>query len=274
MNFERKPGIRRPVAGVSAGRWQQWILVGFTSLACAASFAAELGDSKPQQARLNVEKWIETQRVISQEKRDLALAREMLNERIALVQREIDSLRGKISEAETSIADADKKRAEMVEENEKLKQASASLTGTLNTMEGKVRHLLSRLPDPIRERIKPLSQRLPLDSEQTKQSVAERFQNIVGILNEIDKFGREISMTSEVRTLEDGSAVEVAAMYMGLGQAYYVSASGKVAGVGSVAGDAWTWRPYNQAAEQIAAAIAILKNEKPASFVHLPITIE
>ena len=43
----------------------------------------------------------------------------MLNDRIELVQREIESLRAKIGDAEGSIAEADKKRAELVGENER-----------------------------------------------------------------------------------------------------------------------------------------------------------
>jgi septal ring factor EnvC (AmiA/AmiB activator) len=250
------------------------LLMGFVCIFYTLSVGSESDVNKTQSTKVAMEKWIETQRVISQEKRDLALSKETLNDRIAVVQREIESLQSKITDAESSIAEADKKRAEMVEENEKLKMASNSLVSVLNNLEGKLRHLIERLPDPIRDRIKPLSQRLPNDSEQAKQSVAERFQNIVGILNEVDKFNREISMTSEVRTLDDGTSVEVAAFYMGIGQAYYVSASGNVAGIGTFSETGWVWKSNNEAAESIAAAIAMLKNEKPASFVHLPITIQ
>jgi FtsZ-binding cell division protein ZapB len=224
--------------------------------------------------RTVIEKWIETQRVISQEKRDLVLAREMLNERIALVEREIESLKNKISEASASIAESDRKRASMVEENEALKQATAGLGSILSNMEGRVRHMIARLPDPIRERIKPLSQRMPNDSEQTKQSTSERFQNIVGILNEVDKFSRDISVTSEVRTLSDGSSVEVAVLYLGIGQAFYTSSDTTIAGTGTASDTVWTWQADNSAAPRIAEAIAILKNEKVASFVQLPVEIK
>jgi FtsZ-binding cell division protein ZapB len=227
-----------------------------------------------EDTRAVIEKWVDTQRVISQEKRDLALAKEMLNARIELLQREIESLRSKIDEAKTSIAEADKKRDDMIKENEKLKQASAALNDTLVSLEEGTKRLLKRLPDPIRERVKPLSQRLPENSSQTKLSVAERFQNIVGILNEVDKFNREISMTSEVRTLADGSSVEVTALYIGIGQAYYASANGKVAGTGKASEEGWVWKPDNEAAAQIAETIAILKNEKVASFVQLPVEIK
>jgi FtsZ-binding cell division protein ZapB len=252
-----------------------WMLL--MCIPCVLFLGAAASDetfTKTQNAKTAIEKWIETQRIISQEKRDLALSREMLNERISLVQREIESLRNKTDEAQASIAETDKKRDAMVEENETLKQATASLGGVLSNMEGRVRHLIVRLPEPIRQRIKPLSQRLPNNSEQTNLSTAERFQNIVGILNELDKFNREISVTSEVRTLADNSSVEVAVLYLGLGQAFYTSSNASVAGTGTASDTAWVWKPNNPAAAQIADAIAIFKNEKVASFVQVPVEIK
>ena len=227
-----------------------------------------------ENTRTALGKWIETQRVISKEKRDLVLAREMLTERIGLVEREIKSLEVKISEAQESIDEADKKRTEMIEDNEKLKEASNSLGSTLVSLEGRTKQLLKRLPDPIRERVKPLSQRLPDDNIECKLSVAERFQNIVGILNEVDRFNREISVTSEVRTLKDGSSVEVTALYIGIGQAYYASGNGNIAGIGTVSKNGWDWRQANEAAYQIIDVISILKNEKVATFIQLPVEIK
>jgi hypothetical protein len=224
--------------------------------------------------RTAIQEWVENQRIISAEKRDLKLAKEMLNERIDLVQREIESLRGKISVTEESIAEADKKRIEMLEENERLKKASASLEDVLAILEQRTTDILKRLPDPIQDHVKMLSQRLPENPNETKLSVSERFQNVVGILNEVDKFNRDITMNTEVRTLRDGSSVEVTALYVGIAQGYYASADGTIAGVGSATDQGWAWKPANEAAAQISDAIAILKNEQVASFVHLPVEIK
>jgi hypothetical protein len=233
-----------------------------------------------------LEKWVETKRIISKERRDLKLSREILNERIRLVEREIESLREKISDAEESIAEADKKRAEMLEENEKLKAAAGSLEDILVKLEGRTKELLVRLPGPIRERVKPLSQRLPVSesdggevgqakaADKVKKGMGERFQNVVGILNEVDKFNRDVSVTSEVRKLEGGKSVEVTALYAGTGHGFYTSADGKYAGYGFSGDDGWVWVENNASAGQVAEAIAILKNEKAASFVQLPVDIK
>jgi FtsZ-binding cell division protein ZapB len=279
---DQMSGVRNQESGV---RYQRSVLTDvrpLTSVLClltavlcslnSGAVAAEAGNSVDG-VRSALEKWVETRKVISLEQRDWKLGSEMLSERIDLVQREIDSLRGKISEAQESISAADQKRADLLAENDKLKEASAGLAESMVALEIRTRTLLAKLPDPIRERVKPLSQRLPENTGDTKLSFSERLQNVVGILNEVNKFNREVTMTSEVRTLPDGSSAEVTALYTGIGQAYYVSADGKHAGSGTASSEGWAWTPDNGIAPQVAETIAILKNEQVASFVQLPVEI-
>jgi hypothetical protein len=243
--------------------------------AAALGWAAEPSARESiDNVRAAMEKWVETRRVISKERQEWALGREILNERIELVQRQIASLREEMGKAEESISEADKKRVELVKENDELKNAAETLAGIVAQLEVRTLALVKRLPDPIRDRIKPLTQRLPADPAETKLSLAMRFQNVIGILNEVNKFNRAIEMTSEVRTLDDGTVAEVTALYIGLGQAYYTGANGTLAGVGRPSEDGWRWEPANDAATGIAEAVAILKNEKGASFVPLPVKVE
>jgi hypothetical protein len=243
-------------------------------LLVSGAVSAEDRAEQIEEARAALEQWVETRRVISKEQQDWALGREMLNERLELVQREIESLGERIKDAEDSIAQADKKRADLFEENEDLKALATTLGETAAGLEQSILALLKRLPDPIRERVKPLSQRLPANANESRLSLGERFQNIVGILNEVNKFNREITVTSEVHTLPDGTSAEVTALYVGIGQGYFANADGTVGGVGSATESGWVWKPANESAAEIAKAIAILKNEHVAEFVLLPITID
>ncbi|MCA9404989.1 MAG: DUF3450 family protein [Candidatus Omnitrophica bacterium] len=228
-----------------------------------------------ENTRTALEKWVETRRLISQEQQDLELSKEMLNERIDVLEQEIKSLKDKIKDAESSITEADKKRAGLLEDNEKLKQASAVLDQTVVQLEQKTAKLLEHLPDPIRERVKPLSQRFPENPEETKLSLAERFQNVIGVLNEVNKFNRDVNIVSEVRDLPDGTTAEVTTLYVGVGQGYYASANGKIAGTGySSPSQGWVWTPANDAADEIMQAIAIMKNEQVATFVQVPVKIQ
>jgi hypothetical protein len=227
-----------------------------------------------QEARTALEKWVETRRILSAERRDWALGREMLAERIELVQREIESLRASIGEAEGNIAEADRKRAELLVEEERLSAAAAVLGTAVGDLEQGTRRLVARLPEPLRERVRPLTQQFPEDPQATELGLAQRYQNVVGTLNAVNKFNREVSAFSEVRPLADGSASEVTALYLGIGQGWYVNAAGDLAGIGTASEDAWVWTPADEHAPAVAEAVAIQRGERPPAFVQLPIRIQ
>ena len=224
--------------------------------------------------RTSIEQWVQNRRVISKERQEWALGKEMLKDRIELVQSEIESLEDKIKETHKSINEADKSRVALVEENEALKHAAQSLAGMVTTFEQRTLSLNQRLPEPLRDRLKSLCQRIPKDPNNTKLSLSQRYMNVAGILNEINKFNREINMTTEMRILPDGSSAEVTAVYLGLGQAYYTGANGTIAGIGRPAQDGWHWEPANEIAAEIADVVLILKNEKVAGFVPVPVQIQ
>jgi FtsZ-binding cell division protein ZapB len=132
--------------------------------------AAELQDNSVEQTRATLGRWIETRQVIAKQQQDWAVGHEMLKERIGLMQREIESLRKKIDDARQSIGEADKKRADLVTENEGLKALGSALTETISKLEVRTKVLNERLPDPLRDLVKPLSQRLPDDPNGIKMS--------------------------------------------------------------------------------------------------------
>lgn len=242
--------------------------------AFAVGLSAQDVPSPVDSTRAAMERWVETRSVIGKEKRDWQLGREMLNDRITLVQREIEAGKGRILDTGKSTAEADKKKAELVAENQRLVEASAGLGADIVALESRTLALCKRLPEPLRERIKMLSQRIPESGAATKLGLGERFLNVVGVLNEVNKFQREVTVTSEVRALGDGTTAEVTAVYVGIGQGYYTTANGKAAGTGTATASGWQWTPANAAAPQIAKVVAILKNEHPAQFVPVPVKVQ
>jgi hypothetical protein len=246
-------------------------LAALASISIAAGTPA--GD-EVEEARITLAKWVEVRRTISKERQDWALGREMLADRIAIVRREIETLRGSIQAAQDSVAEADRKRAELVADNEALTGVSKELADAVRGLEARTKALLPRCPEPIRERVRPLSQMLPEDPQTTKLGLSERFRNVVGTLNEVTKFQREVALSSEIRELGDGRSAEVTAVYFGVAQGYYVGGDGRSAGFGNGAGEGWTWTASDGAAPGIAAVIAVLENERVAEFVRLPARIQ
>ncbi|MGA0060867.1 MAG: hypothetical protein ACO3RU_14905, partial [Planctomycetota bacterium] len=127
----------------------------------AAVVRAQETGARLETARTALEKTVETRRILSKERRDWKVGKELLTERIALVGRETDALRERISGAEASISEADKSKIELVEENERLKAAAAGLADGIVAVEARTHALLARLPGMLRDRVKPLSQRIP-----------------------------------------------------------------------------------------------------------------
>ena len=269
----KKQVNREPRAGRTLLAFAVSAIAGGALLSATAQSSLQDGE-EIDTTRAALEKWVETRRIISKERRDWELGREVLDDRIEVVSDEIESLRTRIKDTEASISEADIKHAELVVENERLKEASRSLESSIVELEARTLAILKRLPGPLLERIKPLSQQIPEDPAETKLSISIRFQNVIGILNAVNKFNLEITHYSEVHDLGGGESAEVTAMYLGLGQSYFANADGTKAGVGRPTEMGWEWSPVNEQAPEVLRALLIRRSEEPAAFVQLPIVVE
>lgn len=226
-----------------------------------------------ESARATLARWVETQQIISREREDWQIGKEVLEQRISLLEREIATIDQGLAEVRASAGEADRRKGEMMDEERTLENATAVLQESIELFEGRTKELLLTLPEPLRGRVDLLSRRLPADPANTELSLSQRFQNVVGVLNEVNKFNRDLLVANEVLELPDGTRTEVRSLYVGLGQAYYVTADGGAAGIGHAADGVWTWQPANELAPQVTRAIAILQNEEVPDYVPLPVDL-
>ena len=226
-----------------------------------------------QETRLVMGKWIETQQIVSKERNEWQQGKEILVSRLDLVKREVASLEEKLAQSETAVKEAHAKRDALLAQGEELRQAGAHLTTAATTLEAEVKRLFVTLPAPLRERLAPLYQRIPEDPATSKATAAERFQNVLGILNEASKANSEITVTFEVRELAGGKPTEVRVLYIGLAQAYYVSANGE-AGIGHPTPEGWVWEPAPASANDVLTALEIIQGKHTPAFVPLPVKIQ
>ncbi len=259
------------------------VLVVTLAIAVPPASAQSESETEPSQVRqqlldtrTTLQLWIETERQISKERENWVTAREILKQQIALMEQEIASLRESISESESSITEYEQKHNDLSQENDRLKASAEDLTTLVTRLEGRTRHVLKRLPDQASEReaVRVLRKQIPEDPNNTEITLSRRFQNVVGILNDINKFNNEITLYSEVQKLEGGNSAQVTSVYVGLGQSYFVSVNGQVAGVGTATADQWQWSRQDAAAVDIERVIAILRNEDVATFVQLPMVLQ
>lgn len=225
-----------------------------------------------EETRLTLAKWIETQQIIAKERNDWQQGKEILQGRIDLVGKEVGVLKERIRQSEEAVAQSDRKRDELLAQDAELKTLGEQLATAATVMEEQIRSLVKQLPDPVKGRIAPLVERIPADPAATRVTPAERFQNVLGILNEVNKANSEISVAYEIRTLADGSSSEVQVIYLGLAQAYFLSPKGE-AGIGRPTEEGWKWEPAPGAADQILLALEVIEGKHVPTFVPLPIKI-
>jgi len=231
------------------------------------------GTVTPDSTRASLAKWVETQQLIAKEKQDWQEGKQILQSRIDAVNGEIAALKERLAETRRTAAEATSKKAGDVAQNEDLQKAGMDLSGWVTGLESGLRTLEARLPEPLLQKVRPLYDRMPADGHATNISLAERYQNVVGILNEVGKFNNDITMVTEVRTLSDGKPAEVRTVYIGLAQAYFVSPKGD-AGIGRPGAGGWEWTAASEIAPQIEQAVEVLQNKAKPRFVSLPVKVQ
>jgi len=225
--------------------------------------------------RETLTKWVETKQLISKEKSEWASGKDILEDRVRLAQAETTTVRDKLKEISAAVAEAQKKRDELAAQNDKLKATAEKSKAMVIAAEKQLRPLLPQLPEPLREKLKPIIARFPEDSEKSTASMAERLQNVLGILDQASAFNSTVASVKELRTFPDGTRAEVTTVYLGLSQAYYTNREGTLAGIGHPGPDGWIWKPDNANGKKILLAVHILEGkEKGATFIDLPVKIQ
>jgi Skp family chaperone for outer membrane proteins len=245
-----------------------------SGLLVATSFGQSAAPGDFDAARQTIQKWAETQEIHAKEKKEWAEGKGLMEARLLLLESEIAQLEGKIAEAGKNMEDIAKREGEAARQQEEIKKQTELFGDTVGELEKQIQGLFAYIPESLQEKLKPLYRRIPEDPVTTKVSLAERFQNVLGILNEINRLNNEISLVSEIRNLPSGASAEVRTVYVGLAQAYYVSPKGDRAGIGRPAAKNWEWQEVNELAPNIREIIQILNNKATPKFVQLPLKIQ
>ncbi|MGA1016299.1 MAG: DUF3450 family protein [Limisphaerales bacterium] len=238
-----------------------------------ASQMAVLGASAHSQTRSLVEKWVQAKKLVAELKADWKEEREILNQSIAALERELATVKTAIQGADADQSQADKEFEEVSQEKSNLTQFGDRLKALLADLERSVIALNSRLPVGLQQAVATMISRIPEDPNQTKVSLSARMVNVVGFINEVNKYNGSISVVSELRRNESGSELQVKVIYVGLAQAYFSSPDGSFAGMGIPGDNGWEWSEQPSLAPAIQQAIAIYEGSAPAAFVDLPMTI-
>lgn len=223
--------------------------------------------------RTFLSKWVETEQLAARERREAVQSKDILVARVEVLKEGMVAMSEKLAQAEEKFAQAQKQKADATAQLGQNSAAVAQLAADVSGLEASLRALHPRLPPPLIEKIRTLYERMPAETNNVRVSIAERCQNVLGVLNEINKFNSDIVMVYDVRNLSDGKPSEVTCVYVGLGQAYSISPLGEAA-VGRPGPQGWTWTPAPDSAEAITLTLEILKNKAKPMFVPLPVELE
>lgn len=230
-------------------------------------------DTNLNDTRDVLDKWVETRQIISEERANWRLEKSILGDTVMLLKSELERLNASMEELESSATAADEERATLTEEKEALNAASEVIIEKLAGLETALKRIITTLPEPLVTKLKPLIRRIPEDPGDTKLSLGERVQNLVGILSQTDKFNSTITMTSESREIEGGKIVEVRTLYWGLAMAYYVDQSGTYGGIGYPSAEGWEWPRAEGAGPDIKRLLDVYEGSEEIQFVTVPAKI-
>ena len=259
-------------------------LTAVLGLLAAGSAAATQGGDRPapvsttagsavDEARLSLGKLYETEQILSRERKDWQQGKDILLGRLEVVRQEKATLEEKIEQGKAAAAEVEAKKAALVAEKDALVAVGTQLTEAVTRLEGDVRRLFRALPEPTQQKLQPLFLRIPEDAATTRVAVAERYQNVLGILNELNKANNELTVGFEVHKLSNGKPSEVQVLYVGLAQAYFLSGGGD-AGIGRPSSEGWQWEGSPAAAGEIRKAIEIQQSKQSPAFVPLPVRLQ
>ena len=238
-------------------------------------FSWSSAQSDLETTRDTLQNWIETEKKLAAEVETWDREKLILDGIVGILEDEIQTLESKIEKGREEVSQADAKRAELSEQKEELKNASAVIVGVISKLEDKVHGLYPLFPDPLQNTIDQLYMRMPKkDDKDVSLSLSARMQNIIGILSQVDKFNGSITLEKGLRQLPDGRQVEIKTLYLGIAYAYFIDESGGYVGFRVPTNEGWSWVEKPEMAEIVREAIEIYEDPQRANYVNLPVTIE
>ncbi len=191
--------------------------------------------------RTDTEKWVETRRILSEEKADWEVEQELLRASRDLLTQQKEALQEEIQALETSGSEADDERRDLLLRRGEFQRANTALEEEIRLAERRVLAIAPQLPEPLQRKLDLLLVQIPEDPEQSDLQLGQRLVSVLGVLAQAEKFNGTATFVGETRAVEGDQKVQVRTLYWGLGQAIYVDAQGRVAGIGRPGASGWSF---------------------------------
>lgn len=234
-------------------------------------FSAESDDLDGLKSQ--ADRWIELELRIAREKDQWRSEKEVLEDSRDVLQKEQIALQAKLEANELATrlfrTRFESAEAELAEHEE----AQELLRARGDALEARLRSVLPRLPEPLRESIDPQLSKLENRDGEDAISVSQATQTLVSVLSTIDRFNNTLTLTHQLRADATGETIDVKVLYWGLALAYAVDARGEDAWLLVPGADGWEWRDQKANAAEITALMAIYEKQQNPRLVALPASL-
>ena len=211
-----------------------------------------------------VRQWVETQKLRGKEKADWAEQKSNMEALNKIRLKEIEQIDFLIKAAGERLSDATNKKAELLEEREKLRNQRDIIEQRVIAIESSLRNKLNIFPGPLLSKVKNEVERI--SDQGNESSLQDRLRDTVAILSAASDFAYKMTVSNEIRKV-DQKSVEVQVLYLGFSGAWYVSKNGKNSGFGKAYEDGWKWTEDKEVAQPLIEALEMYQKEKAPDYV-------
>ena len=231
-----------------------------------------------RRARDVVGEWVEVEKTLSKEALEWERKATLMRDRMEVLRSRIGRLEKQLREAESEASEADAQRRDLLEEETALLERGDRVRGFLAELENGLRELKPRLPRPLREEVTGLFQRMPpaeeaADRKDGDRNLGERMRTAITLVTRILEFDNRVTVAETVRRGPESEREAVfRTLWLGLGQAYYVTPDD--AGFGTPGAGGWEWHSRPELAKRVREAMRLAEGSAvEPRFFTLPVRI-
>lgn len=225
----------------------------------------------PAASRELIRQWVQTERLLSEEKNTWKVEKQRMQDLLDLYQKELKLLNDEIEKAGASAGLVDDRKGKLESELKEFRDAQRLLADTLARLLPRMRSLISQLPTPLQDEL-----RTDIDFLQSPEALAKPrdvLKSMLAVLSGAGRFNRSITIAEETRELSSGKKMIVNVLYLGLARAYFATTSGDTAGIGTPGKGRWQWKDKPGLADDVRRAIAVYQKDKQPQLIQLPVGV-
>jgi len=215
-----------------------------------------------------VEQWLETERLIVEEKAAWERTQKSSQQLLTLYKEELALLDEELLKAGQSAPETDaevEKQKAIIEATEKARLIAMQ---QLTLFQPKALTLFDKLPKPLQQQLE--ADQLLLQDSISNQNIDDVLRAAVRVLSEAAKFDRAFLFEEHEISLA-GEKFRAKVMYLGLSRAFFIA--GKRAGFGEPTDKGWVFTERPELKSSIEKAFAVKSKELPSALFELPLKV-